>query len=82
MWILDFASVAIHLAPMFNDTAPAVVDEFVWAEGMGMKDVGEPGGTRTRDPMIKSHVLYRLSYGLLREDHTPRQRAKRRTRRV
>ena len=25
---------------------------------------GEPGGTRTRDPMIKSHVLYRLSYGL------------------
>jgi hypothetical protein len=29
--------------------------------------VGEPGGTRTRDPMIKSHVLYRLSYGLVRE---------------
>ena len=27
-------------------------------------DDGEPGGTRTRDPMIKSHVLYRLSYGL------------------
>jgi hypothetical protein len=27
-------------------------------------DGGEPGGTRTRDPMIKSHVLYRLSYGL------------------
>ena len=26
--------------------------------------VGEPGGTRTRDPMIKSHVLYQLSYGL------------------
>jgi hypothetical protein len=26
--------------------------------------IGEPGGTRTRDPMIKSHVLYRLSYGL------------------
>jgi hypothetical protein len=26
--------------------------------------MGEPGGTRTRDPMIKSHVLYRLSYGL------------------
>ncbi len=25
---------------------------------------GEPGGTRTLDPMIKSHVLYRLSYGL------------------
>src|SRR5437660_3693629 len=26
--------------------------------------VGERGGTRTHDPMIKSHVLYRLSYAL------------------
>ena len=26
--------------------------------------VGERGGTRTLDPMIKSHVLYRLSYAL------------------
>jgi hypothetical protein len=26
--------------------------------------LGEPGGIRTHDPMIKSHVLYRLSYGL------------------
>ena len=26
---------------------------------------GEPGGTRTRDPMIKSHVLYHLSYALI-----------------
>jgi hypothetical protein len=25
---------------------------------------GEPAGTRTQDPVIKSHVLYRLSYGL------------------
>ncbi len=25
---------------------------------------GEPAGDRTRDPVIKSHVLYRLSYGL------------------
>src|SRR4249919_1076717 len=31
--------------------------------------VGEPGGTRTRDPMIKSHVLYLLSYGLLQKDN-------------
>jgi hypothetical protein len=23
---------------------------------------GEPGGTRTRDPVIKSHMLYQLSY--------------------
>ena len=26
--------------------------------------IGEPGGTRTHDPVIKSHVLYRLSYRL------------------
>ncbi len=26
---------------------------------------GEPDGIRTHDPMIKSHVLYRLSYGLV-----------------
>ncbi len=25
---------------------------------------GEPGGTRTHDPKIKSLVLYQLSYGL------------------
>jgi hypothetical protein len=25
---------------------------------------GERGGTRTHDPMIKSHVLYHLSYAL------------------
>jgi hypothetical protein len=23
---------------------------------------GEPGGTRTRDPLIKSQMLYQLSY--------------------
>ena len=27
---------------------------------------GERGGTRTLDPMIKSHVLYHLSYALTR----------------
>jgi hypothetical protein len=27
---------------------------------------GEPGGTRTRDPLIKSQMLYRLSYRPLR----------------
>ena len=26
--------------------------------------LGERGGTRTLDPMIKSHVLYHLSYAL------------------
>lgn len=33
--------------------------------------IGEPAGIRTRDPLIKSQVLYRLSYGLLR-DHMGR----------
>ncbi len=31
---------------------------------------GEPAGTRTQDPVIKSHVLYRLSYRLVRALHT------------
>ena len=26
--------------------------------------IGEPGGIRTHDPLIKSQMLYRLSYGL------------------
>jgi hypothetical protein len=30
---------------------------------------GERGGTRTLDPMIKSHVLYRLSYALTLFEH-------------
>jgi hypothetical protein len=32
---------------------------------------GEPGGIRTRDPLIKSQVLYRLSYGLLERGGRP-----------
>jgi hypothetical protein len=28
--------------------------------------LGERGGARTHDPVIKSHVLYRLSYALAR----------------
>jgi hypothetical protein len=43
---------------------------FKWARG-ALTEVlillgkhGERGGTRTHDPMIKSHVLYRLSYAL------------------
>src|SRR5262249_11031691 len=30
--------------------------------------IGEPDGIRTHDPLIKSQVLYRLSYGLLSGD--------------
>jgi hypothetical protein len=38
----------------------------VWEgeEKYGSDFIGERGGTRTLDPMIKSHVLYRLSYAL------------------
>ncbi len=27
--------------------------------------LGDPGGARTLDPMIKSHLLYQLSYGVI-----------------
>lgn len=26
--------------------------------------IGDPGGIRTHDPLIKSQMLYRLSYGI------------------
>lgn len=32
---------------------------------------GVPGGDRTRDPLIKSQMLYRLSYGLTRGTDRP-----------
>ena len=32
--------------------------------GLFFVGIGERGGTRTLDPMIKSHVLYHLSYAL------------------
>lgn len=33
------------------------------SDGLQLIDfTGEPGGTRTRDPVIKSHMLYQLSY--------------------
>ena len=32
----------------------------------GLDFIGEPGGTRTHGPKIKSLVLYQLSYGLTR----------------
>jgi hypothetical protein len=33
---------------------------------------GEPGRSRTCDPLIKSQMLYQLSYGLPRGDHMGR----------
>ena len=36
--------------------------------------IGEPVGIRTRDPLIKSQVLYRLSYGLLGRHMGPAER--------
>ena len=40
----------------------------------GLND-GEPAGTRTQDPVIKSHVLYRLSYALAGQGDTEIRRA-------
>jgi hypothetical protein len=43
--------------------------EVSWSEKNRAKSLfslGERGGTRTLDPMIKSHVLYHLSYALTR----------------
>src|SRR5690242_15253205 len=37
---------------------------FTYVSGLDNDCNGERGGTRTLDPMIKSHVLYRLSYAL------------------
>ena len=30
---------------------------------------GDPGGARTHDPMIKSHLLYQLSHGVILLHH-------------
>ena len=39
----------------------SVISKLVWAV---FEVVGERAGARTQDPVIKSHVLYRLSYAL------------------
>lgn len=31
----------------------------------GNLSCGDPGGARTHDPMIKSHLLYQLSHGVI-----------------
>jgi hypothetical protein len=46
----------------YANQLPQQIERLIVRVGQGV--FGEPGGTRTRDPMIKSHVLYRLSYGL------------------
>jgi hypothetical protein len=40
------------------------VRSVTYVSGLDKFEHGERGGTRTLDPMIKSHVLYRLSYAL------------------
>jgi hypothetical protein len=42
------------------------VRSVTYVSGLDKFEHGERGGTRTLDPMIKSHVLYRLSYALTR----------------
>ena len=58
--------VCSYVLPLFPMCSPI---EFLGNKGQGkimepLDFIGEPGGIRTHDPMIKSHVLYRLSYGL------------------
>jgi hypothetical protein len=40
------------------------VRSVTYVSGLDNNSIGERGGTRTLDPMIKSHVLYHLSYAL------------------
>ena len=44
-----------------------------WPAAILVLWIGEPAGTRTQDPVIKSHVLYRLSYRLVRALHTEKR---------
>jgi hypothetical protein len=44
--------------------SPTTTSKLIRRSPISLKSIGEPAGTRTQDPMIKSHVLYRLSYGL------------------
>lgn len=37
------------------------------AEIQGFQLLCDPGGARTHDPMIKSHLLYQLSHGVILE---------------
>ena len=44
-----------------------VAQALTWLRGAGRtspkpSELGEPGGTRTRDPVLKRHMLYHLSY--------------------
>ena len=63
--LAERATPALRLAlptfvPVFAEVGAAGSTHF----GLNMSLIGERGGTRTLDPMIKSHVLYRLSYAL------------------
>src|SRR5262249_13654554 len=42
------------------------VQSVTYVSGPDKFQYGEPGGTRTHDHLIKSHVLYHLSYRLIR----------------
>jgi hypothetical protein len=57
------------LQPLDNPFDPGLSHNFMYVSvtnvlRAGRMNIGERGGTRTLDPMIKSHVLYHLSYAL------------------
>jgi hypothetical protein len=59
------AAAAIEQSSRFANTVPTqVFRRFFNILSKPLNLLGERGGTRTHDPMIKSHVLYRLSYAL------------------
>src|ERR1700742_3987981 len=54
-----------RLHPVRHEVLARVLGRLVtYLSGVHGDGYGERGGTRTLDPMIKSHVLYRLSYAL------------------
>ena len=64
---LGFLSLRSRQRPIFCEDGRAVPPSDCIAVD------GEPAGTRTQDPVIKSHVLYRLSYRLVRALHTEKR---------
>jgi hypothetical protein len=67
----DMARVlACSIAPV-QVVWPSSVSWRRWSDQM-FDFVGERGGARTHDPVIKSHVLYRLSYALALQGKTGR----------
>jgi hypothetical protein len=60
----DTDAMRMHAIRMTARCAVGIADGSNDKAGFWHDTHGERGGTRTLDPMIKSHVLYHLSYAL------------------